>query len=203
MRSVAYALCMSARLVVAGAVALVLAGCGGESPGAPPPPLPAAPSVGAPAVASSSPAPSSAEPSAPATPFVTSPDQAGALAFVREYYRRLDAAYASGDVRPLAVMRTRTCSCRQAEVNITSIYSQGLHFSGSRQILDSLSAGSSGPAFAKVLVALHVPQSQVLRGGIFVRYSSAAVGQALLTLTISNGSWLVDDAIQDVRPVAQ
>ncbi len=201
-RSVAYALCMPARLVVAAAVALVLAGCGGESPGAPPPPpLPAAPSVGAPSVASSSPAPSSAAPSAPATPFVTSPDQAGAFAFVREYYRRLDAAYASGDVRPLAVMRTRTCSCRQAEMLIRSVYNDGMHIVGNRQFIDDVRLGPSGPAFAKVLVTLHGPQSQILKGNVFVRNSSAAAGRALFTLTINHGSWLIDDATQDVRPV--
>jgi len=202
-RSVAYALCMSARLVVAAAVALVLAGCAGESPGAPPPPpLPAAPSVGAPSVASSSPAPSSAAPSAPATPFVTSPDQAGAFAFVREYYRRLDAAYASGDVRPLAVMHTSTCSCRQAETNIRSIYNDGMHIVGIKHVLEDVAPGSSGPAFAKFVITLHVEGGRVLNGDTFVRDSSAAAGRVFFTLTLDHGAWLIDEAGQDIKPMS-
>lgn len=197
---------MPTRILAAAAVAVVLAGCGGEPAGAPaPPPLPpVAAQSGAPSVAPTpSPVavPSSAAPAAPATPFVTSPDQAGAFAFVREYYKRLDAAYATGDVRPVAIMRTPTCSCRQAETNIRSIYDGGMHVVGDQHILDSLLLGPSGPAFSKVVVTLHSPRCQVFRGSVFVEYSSAAAGRSLLTLTINRGSWLFDDAIQDVRPV--
>jgi len=41
----------------------------------------------------SAPAPAPSPPRATATPFITSADQAGAFAFVREYYKRLDEAY--------------------------------------------------------------------------------------------------------------
>lgn len=198
---------MPTRILAAAAVAVVLAGCGGEPAGAPaPPPLPpVAAQSGAPSVAPTpSPVvvPSSAAPAAPATPFVTSPDQAGAFAFVREYYRRLDAAYATGDVRPVAVMRTPTCSCRQAETNIRSIYDGGMHFVGIKHNLDDLASGSSGPAFAKIVISLHTEQGRVLKGDTFVRYSSAAAGRVLFTLTIDQGSWLLDEAGQDVRPIS-
>src|SRR4051794_22177829 len=87
---------------------LVTVSCGEDQKGAtPPPPESAAPSA-------------TASPTASPTPFVSAADQEGAFAFVRTYFATLDKAYASGDIRPLRLLRKDTCrSCVQFEEQIT------------------------------------------------------------------------------------
>lgn len=137
--------------------------------------------------------PSSGAPTAAATPFRTTADEAGAFAFVREYYKRLDAAYVSGDVRPVAVMRTGTCSCRQAEQSITEDRRNGERTVGYRHVIGELQAGSSGPSFFKVGAQAHTSAARVEKAGAAATGFPAATAKVVFTLTRGVDAWAIDE----------
>lgn len=203
--AVAYSLCMRVRLPAALAIALALAtsACSQSEPAGAPAPPPvgpspvaqssSAPSPAAPSSAEPAPAATSVSPTTAATPFLTTADQAGAFAFVREYYRRLDDAYASGDVQPVAVMRTRTCSCRQAEQSITEDQRNGQRTVGYRHFIDEMQAGSSGPSYFKVGVQAQSSAARVEKAGTLGTSFPAATAKVVFTLIRELSTWVVDE----------
>jgi len=137
--------------------------------------------------------PSSGAPTAAAKPYVTSADMAGAFAFVREYFRRLEVAANSGNVQPLTVMRTAACPCIKFEIGIRQDYSKGDYNRGVAVQLKTLTAGTSGPAFAKVGAPFIGKPFDILHAGRLVRRAPAITGEYLVDLVIQDGSWRIED----------
>ena len=191
---------MTVRLsaAVALAVALLTSACSQSEPAgapAPPPVAYSAPSSLVPSSGTSSSAASSTAAPTPATatPYITSADEAGAIAFVREYFRRLDLAANSGDVRQLAVMRTRSCRCKAIESDISTVYARGDRYSTKPLLITRLVLRSSGPAFAKLAVAFSAQSVEVRRGSVLLSTDPPVTGAYFMDLLRVGSTWLADD----------
>lgn len=181
---------MTVRAALCVTAAVALAGCSqSSSPGAPAPPP----------ITTSAPAPAPSPPRATATPFLTPADQAGAFAFVREYYKRLDEAYATGDVGPLTPMRSPTCACVRAEQSITKTAREGASTVGYVHHLDQVLQGSSGSTYSKIGVRLHTSMGRTLGPKNYSESIEPTRVVALLTLNRLLRSWAIDQIVLHVE----
>lgn len=204
--AVAYSLCMTVRLsaAVALAVALLTSACSQSEPAgapAPPPIASAAPSSLAPTSGTSgSAAPSTAAPTpATATPYITSADEAGAIAFVREYFRRLDDASARGYTAGLAVMRTPSCPCKAFETEVASVVASGSSYRSSPTTVHTIVQGPSGPAFSRMAAEFSAAPLQVVKTGQVLSTEPATRGVFYFDLVLVSGHWLASEIRGDVR----
>jgi hypothetical protein len=120
------------RSVIAFALLLVVAGCGGD-PQASPTPTPSL----------STASPVSTTPSPPAMPDAARANtKAGAIAFVRHYIDLINYAQDTGDIDALSAVEGHRCrSCSSGRDYIRGVYTSGGHIKGGRvriRILDAL-----------------------------------------------------------------
>jgi hypothetical protein len=123
------------RSVIAFALLLVVAGCGGD-PQASPTPTPSM----------STASPVSTTPSPPAMPDAARANtKAGAIAFVRHYIDLINYAQATGDVGPLAAVEDAGCkSCTSARDGVRKHYASGGTVKGGNWHIRSASAIANG-----------------------------------------------------------
>lgn len=166
------------------AVLLVTVGCSTGQKGATPPPR-LEPSATA--------APTAVIPqAAPPTPYVSTADEAGAFAFVREYFMRLDRAYATGDTSSVRPLRADACvSCVQFERQIETSYRAGRLETQPLTIV-RLGFGQSGPAFAKIGVEFRAAAVRSIRNDGSTSVSPATEGTYFVTLVRIQDHWIID-----------
>jgi Family of unknown function (DUF6318) len=173
---------MTRALVGAVALALALAGCGGD-PKADPSPTPSSPAT----------SPVSTTPSAPALPDEAKANtKAGAIAFVRYYIALINHAQATGDVDALAAVEDPGCrSCISARQTLGDIYQSGGHIEGGA--LDASIGGASPRPDLKgwtvIVTARFGPQDVVRSDGA----THLKGGRSLITFVVrhSEESWTV------------
>lgn len=170
-------------LFVVLAALLVTVGCSTSQEGATPP----GPVSGVTGAAPANPSTSVASP----TPFVTTADEAGAFAFVREYFRTLNAVDGPASLERLKPLRKNTCSCVRVEDGYAEVYDRGGHVDGARVTLGDLIAGQNGPAFFKVTAPFEAADDVVVEANGARKQEKGEKGYYYVTLVREADHWIV------------
>ena len=141
----------------------------------------------------SAPAPAPSPPRATATPFITSADQAGAFAFVREYFRRLDEAYVSVDPSGLTPLRSAGCACGNVDQGLREQAAAGTRIVGYRHAVLELQQISRAPAYAQVGARVRTTAATSVTAGKMDRQLSATSGEFIFRLVRNGQRWLVQE----------
>ena len=115
-------------------------------------------------------------------------------AAARNYYLTLERAYATMDERPLAALRTATCTCQKVEAAIRQARSGGYHVGLTYEIL-SASANDAANGIGEVTLSYNTSATVVTdaTGKEISRTRPVRLGIKEMSFALRGGRWLVSN----------